>query len=529
MMSNRKFDFLVIGSGGAGLTFALHAADHGSVAIITKNDVQEANTSYAQGGIASVWDESDTFDQHVADTLDAGDGLCDPDIVRMIVKEGPEAIQSLLDLGARFTQRDGELHLGREGGHSQERIIHAADATGQEVERVLVEAVRRHPNIEILEHTMALELLTQHHLGHRVTRYDDLECYGAYVLDTQSDAVHTILSKITVLASGGAASVYQHTTNPPVATGDGIAMAYRAKARIANMEFMQFHPTALYHPQADSFLISEALRGHGAKLVNKRGQRFMRNYDQREELAPRDIVARAIDDQLKKWGDECVYLDITHQDAIETRELFPSIYETCKSFDIDITQELIPVVPAAHYTCGGVITDENGCSSILNLVACGEVAYTGLHGANRLASNSLLESLVMAKRAAQQSSQRLDEIDFNDHLPDWDASGTTNNEEWILVSHNLKELRQIMGDYVGIVRSDLRLQRAQRRIRLLFEEVEDFYERTHITSGLAELRNMIAVAELIIRSALMRKESRGLHYTTDYPNTDPQLAKPTII
>ena len=524
-----KYDFLVIGSGSAGLTYAIKAAQHGTVGIITKKNRSEANTSYAQGGIASVVAENDTFEKHVNDTLEAGAGLCDKKAVETIVREGPKMIDELIKLGADFTKENGQLHLGREGGHSENRIVHAADMTGREVERVLVETAAAHPNIDILEHHFALELITQHHLGNYITRYDHIQCYGAYVLDTDTSEVHRVLSKITVLATGGAGRVYLHSTNPPIATGDGIAMAHRAKARIANMEFIQFHPTSLYHPEADSFLISEAVRGHGGILRNQDMERFMHHYDRRKELAPRDIVARAIDDQLKKRGDQYVYLDVTHLEADELISAFPNIYETCKGYGIDITLQPIPVVPAAHYICGGIVTDLNGQTSIENLFACGETAHTGVHGANRLASNSLLEAIVFADRAARKSTRHIEEIDFEESVPEWDESGTINTEEWVLISHNEQELQQVMWDYVGIVRGNFRLDRAMRRIQLLHEEVEDFYTRTKVSVPLCQLRNMIGVASLIVRSAMKRKESRGLHYTTNYPEPIDSEKHNTVI
>lgn len=515
-----NFDFLVIGSGIAGLTFALKAAEYGSVAIITKREMMEANTSYAQGGIAGVLEvENDSFQKHIEDTLTAGAGLCDINTVELVVQEGPRLIRELIDLGVEFTKKNGKLDLGREGGHSENRIVHAADATGFAIEKVMVDNVKHHPNITIFEHHFAMELLTEHHLGEEVNEQDSVTCFGAYVLDEKADKVQRMLSKVTVLASGGAGEVYLHTTNPSIATGDGIAMAYRAKARINHMEFVQFHPTSLNIPEANSFLISEAVRGFGGILRNSDGVAFMAEYDERKELAPRDIVARAIDHQLKKRGDDHVFLDVTHLDADAVKKEFPNIYETCMRYGLDITQKPIPVVPATHYTCGGVVTDLNGQTSIQRLFACGETACTGLHGANRLASNSLLESLVFADRASQKAIQMYSEFDFNTALPEWDETGTENTEEWVLISHNRQELRQVMWDYVGIVRSDLRLQRAMRRIELLGEEVEDFYHRTKVSVPLCELRNLISLGYLIVKAAMERKESRGLHYSTDYPVT----------
>ncbi len=525
-----KFDFLVLGSGVAGLSFALRVAEHGRVGIVTKKQSVESNTNYAQGGIAAVLGTDDSFQSHIDDTLDAGAGLCDPEVVSVVVREGPERVRELMALGAAFSRENGHLHFGREGGHSAHRIVHAADATGREVERALLAKVDAHPNIEVFEYHFVLELITEHHLGQHVSRLrDDMQCYGAYVLDEKNDVVKTFLARVVLLATGGSGQVYLHTTNPAIATGDGVAMAYRAKARIANMEFVQFHPTSLYHPAAESFLISEAVRGNGGLLYNRRGERFMPAYDPRAELAPRDIVARAIDDQLKQHGDACVFLDISHRPADEIRSHFPTIYETCLRFGIDMTREPIPVVPAAHYQCGGVQTDLHGQTSIAGLFACGEVACTGLHGANRLASNSLLEALVFGHRATAPALAFARTATWRDDVPEWDDSGTSHSQEWILISHNRDELRRVMWDYVGIVRSRLRLERARRRTRLLYEETEDFYRRTRVSTGLCELRNLIAVAYLIIRSAQMRRESRGLHYMLDYPEPVEEERRPSLV
>ena len=539
MTRRRDVDFLIIGSGVAGLWFALGVADHGSVAIITKKERAESNTNYAQGGIAGVLDQHDSFDRHIEDTTIAGGGLCDPDAVRTVVTEGPEQIRALMALGASFSRKNGRLHLGQEGGHSVPRIVHARDTTGREVERALLAAIHLHPNIEVFEYHYAVDLITEHHLGQFVNRRrPDVHCYGAYVYDERADSVDTFLAKVTMLASGGSSRVYQHTTNPAIATGDGVAMAYRAKARIANMEFVQFHPTALYKPegkephrseQGSSFLITEAIRGHGALLFNQSGGRFMPGYDSRAELASRDIVARAIDDQLKQRGEDYVLLDVSHKPAEEIKEFFPSILATCKQNGIDITREPIPVVPAAHYQCGGVQTDAYARTSVSGLFASGEVACTGLHGANRLASNSLLEALVFSHRAVAPAVALARTATWNRDVPDWDASGTESPQEWVLVSHNRYELRRIMWDYVGIVRSTLRLERAFRRTKLLYQEVEDYYDRTRISAGICEVRNMIAVAYLIIRSAQMRRESRGLHYMVDYPNLVDAEKRPTLI
>ncbi|MDE2833044.1 MAG: L-aspartate oxidase [Bacteroidota bacterium] len=533
MATRYSYDYLVIGSGLAGLWFALHVADRGRVAVVTKKACAESNTYYAQGGIASVWDADDSFDSHIEDTLSAGVGLCDQAAVRAVVTEGPGQIRALIDLGARFTSVSGHLHLGREGGHSRARIVHARDTTGREVEQTLVQAVKAHNKIDVFEHHYAVDLITEHHLGQYVTRLrPDISCFGAYVLDAGREEVCTFLAKVTMLATGGSGAVYRHTTNPPIATGDGVAMAYRAKARIANMEFVQFHPTALYRTGAGtqpSFLISEAVRGHGAVLCNQSGHRFMKEYDDRAELAPRDIVARAIDDQLKQRGEDFVLLDITHKDARETEQAFPNIVRTCRRYGIDPVRQPIPVVPSAHYVCGGVQTDLNARTSIGGLMASGEVASTGLHGANRLASNSLLEALVFSRRAATLAPDLAAGRDRKRTVPDWDASGTVRPHEWVLISHNRDELQRIMWNYVGIVRSSLRLTRARRRARLLYEEVEDFYARTQISDRLCELRNLIAVGYLIIRSAQMRRESRGLHYTLDYPESVEAEQRPTLI
>jgi L-aspartate oxidase len=525
-----RFDFLLLGSGIAGLSFALQAAECGSVAIVTKKESAESNTNYAQGGIAAVFDAGDSYEKHIQDTLVAGAGLCDPEIVRIVVTEGPARVRELMALGATFTQERGRLHLGREGGHSENRIVHAADTTGREVERALLARATEHPNIRIFQHHFALELITDHHLGRHVTRLQtDISCYGAYVLDEQQDRVVTMLARATLLATGGCGQVYLHTTNPSIATGDGLAMAYRAKARIANMEFIQFHPTSLYHPEANSFLISEAVRGEGGILLNREGHRFMPDYDERAELAPRDIVARAIDDQLKQRGDEYVLLDISHIGADQVIHHFPHIHETCLRFGIDMTREPIPVVPAAHYQCGGVQVDAIGRSSIHGLFACGEVSCTGLHGANRLASNSLLEALVFSHRAAGGARAYAETHALKDGMPEWDDSGTQKPQEWILISHNRDELRRVMWDYVGILRSRLRLERAYRRTYLLYEETEDFYRRSRVSTGLCELRNMIAVAYVIIRSAQMRRESRGLHFMLDYRETIEAERRATLV
>jgi L-aspartate oxidase len=520
-------DILVIGSGIAGLFYTLKVADSRSVALVTKKETVESNTNYAQGGIASVFGEEDRFALHIEDTLQAGAGLCHRDIVEIVVEEGPDLVRELLALGVNFTTKDAShLHLGREGGHSRHRIVHAKDFTGREIERVLVETVRRHPNVQVYEDHIAIDLITQHNLNARPPLTPEgLRCWGAYVLDKTSGMVERFLARTTVITAGGCGQVYLHTTNPAIATGDGIAMAYRAGARVANMEFIQFHPTTLFHPQARSFLVSEAVRGFGAELRNRSGERFMEKYDDRLELAPRDIVARAIDAELKRSGDECIYLDMRHLPANDVRSSFPSIYEKCREVNIDITTDLVPVVPAAHYTCGGVVSDEHGRSSIEALYVAGESAMTGLHGANRLASNSLLEALVFANRAAASTlSDHRDDPPAAD-IAEWDDSGTYNTEEWVLISHNRREVRTLMWDYVGIVRSNLRLQRAKRRIDLLQREIENFYKRTRVSEKLIQLRNLTLIGRLIIECAIRRTESRGLHFTTDYPVADPALAQ----
>ncbi|KPK92082.1 L-aspartate oxidase [bacterium SM23_31] len=522
MVARRDIDFLILGSGVAGLTFALKAAQFGTVAIVTKKVDIESNTNYAQGGIASVFGKDDSFELHIQDTLSTGRGLSKREAVEIMVREGPERIMELVDFGAQFTlHEDGKyFDLGMEGGHSRKRIVHARDYTGNEIERILVKTARNNPNITIYENHIAIDLITEHQLKPE-TKSGNINCYGAYVYDSNADKVNIFAAKITLLATGGTGQVYLHTTNPNIATGDGLAMAYRAGAMLANLEFMQFHPTTLYHPEAESFLISEAVRGAGAILRNKSGEPFMKKYDERGELAPRDIVAHAIDAELKKTGDECVYLDLSPIGASEIPVKFPQIYKKCLEFKLDITKELIPVVPAAHYMCGGLVTDLQGKTLVENLFACGEVAYTGVHGANRLASNSLLEALVFSHRAALHVTKKIEKIPSPPIIiPPWDDSGTFNAEEWVLISHDRLEIRRLMWDYVGIVRSDFRLSRAERRIKMIHQEVENFYRKRSITEELVELRNLATVALLIVRCAMMRKESRGLHYTTDYPEPD---------
>jgi L-aspartate oxidase len=513
-------DFLVIGSGIAGLSYALKVAEHGTVAVITKREISETATNLAQGGIASVISADDSFEAHVRDTMVAGAFLSQEDVVQLVVESGPQAIKDLINWGVQFTKNgDDTYDLTREGGHSQRRILHAQDITGREIERALVEAVRKHPNIAVYEHHIAVDLITEAKVTHR--RLKPNRCLGAYVLDIHGNEVVTFGARITVLATGGAGKVYLYTCNPDVATGDGVAMAYRAGATIANMEFMQFHPTTLYHPHAKSFLISEAVRGEGAILRRRDGTAFMEQYHELKDLAPRDIVARAIDHEMKVHGDDCVFLDITHRGADYIRERFPNIYETCLSYDIDMTSEPIPVVPAAHYLCGGIRVDVWGESDVRNLFAIGEASCTGLHGANRLASNSLLEGVVFADRSARRSLERLAEpLPPFPAIQPWDSGSATDSDEEVVVAHNWHEIRLCMWNYVGIVRSNKRLVRALRRIQMIQEEITDYYWDFYITSDLIELRNIATVAELIIRCALERRESRGLHYTIDYPETD---------
>ena len=512
-------DFLVIGSGIAGLSFALQAAAHGTVAVVTKRDIAESATNYAQGGIATVSSEEDTFDAHVQDTLVAGAGICHEDVVRMVVEEGPKVIANLIEWGVQFTKSGDVYDLTREGGHSARRILHAEDITGREIERALVEAARAHDNITIYENHIAIDLVTESKVLKK--KLEQNRCLGAHVLDKESGVVKTFASRITLLASGGAGKVYLYTCNPDVATGDGIAMAYRAGATIANMEFMQFHPTTLYHPTARSFLISEAVRGEGAILRRRDGTAFMERYHPLKDLAPRDIVARAIDNEMKTYGDDCVYLDITHRGAEYITSRFPNIYQTCLEFGIDMSRDLIPVVPAAHYLCGGVAVDGNAETDVRHLYAIGEVAFTGLHGANRLASNSLLEAAVYAGRAYHHAIKVLKEEEFTSPaIQEWDCGTATNSDEMVVVSQNWDEIRRSMWNYVGIVRSDKRLERAMHRIDLIQDEIEEYYWNFIVTSDLIELRNIATVAKLIVSCAMTRKESRGLNYNIDHPAVD---------
>ena len=522
-------DILVIGGGIAGMTFAIKIAKERpdlEITILTKTEDEESNTRYAQGGVAAVWNkEKDSFDKHLEDTLIAGDGLVDEKVAAIVVNEGPQRVQEIIDWGTRFDQtKEHAYDLGREGGHSENRILHYKDLTGWEIQRALIEESRTLKNITVHEHYFALDIITQHHLGHNITRVTPgIECYGAYVFDKNLSKFDTILAKITVIATGGCGQVYKSTTNPKIATGDGIAMVYRAKGRVENMEFVQFHPTSLYNPAGEnpSFLVSEAVRGFGAVLKHRDGTEFMQKYDPRLSLAPRDIVARAIDNEMKLNGEDCMYLDCRHLDKEKFIEHFPTIYNKCLSIGIDAMQQMLPVVPACHYMCGGIKVDEAGRSSITHLYACGECTSTGLHGANRLASNSLLEAMVFAHRIFLDVKDNIDALSFVEGIPDWDTEGTTDPKEMVLITQSLKELKEIMSSYVGIVRSDVRLKRALDRLYILYQETEDLYGKTSISPQLCELRNLITIGYLITRSAYSRKESRGLHYTTDYPDKKP--------
>ena len=521
---NLETDYLVIGSGAAGLSFALKAAEHSHVIVVTKGEMNECNTNYAQGGICCVTYEPDTFQKHIDDTMVCGGGICDMQAVELVVTRAPQLMKDLVQWGTRFDKtREGRYELAREGGHSEYRILHHKDETGAEIERTLISQVKSHRNIEVLEYHFAIDLLTQHHLGQLVTRHTEgIECYGAYVMDLKRGRIKTILSRVTVIATGGVGNVYNVTTNPGVATGDGIAMAHRAKAVIENMEFIQFHPTALYNPgERPSFLISEALRGFGAILKTQDGKEFMQKYHPMGSLAPRDVVARSIDNEMKVRGDDYVFLDITHRDPKETVSHFPNIYRKCLSIGIDITKEMTPVAPAAHYCCGGVKVDLNGETSIRRLYALGETSCTGLHGANRLASNSLTEAVVYADQAARHSAAHLHEYGLQKGIPAWNADGTTATEEMVLITQNAKEMQQIMSNYVGIVRSNLRLERALRRLEIIFKENEELYLKSTPTKELCELRNMIDVGYLIIKQAQAMKRSIGLHYSLDYPIEQP--------
>jgi L-aspartate oxidase len=526
----KDYDFVVIGSGIAGLSFALKVARHGTVAVMTKRKGADSNTAWAQGGVACVTSDEDSFELHVRDTVTAGAGLCDETVVRTIVTEGPERIRELVELGLHFDEREisghREFDLGREGGHSKRRVLHVQDVTGKEIENTLLRELERQPHVDLLENHMAVDLITAAKLGFAA---EDC-CLGIYVLDEESGNVETIRSQRVVLATGGCGKVYLYTTNPDIATGDGVAMAWRAGALIANMEFIQFHPTCLFHPQAKSFLISEAVRGEGGILRNQSGEDFMRRYDPRGSLAPRDIVARAIDSEIKRSGVPCAFLDITHKPPEFLQERFPHIYETCLRFGIDMSKQPIPVVPAAHYQCGGIKTDVNGATNLPGLHAIGEVASTGLHGANRLASNSLLEGIVVAHRAAQGLIQAKAPRHPAVTLPEWVSGDVQTVDELVVIYHNWDEIRRLMWDYVGIVRTDKRLQRASARLRNLQREIREFYWNFKVTVDLLELRNLATVAALIVDSALSRRESRGLHFTLDYPETDDaRFKKDTLL
>ena len=520
MMNKPDSDFLVIGGGIAGMLFAIKAADVGTVTVLTKAASDEANTAYAQGGIASVWSVDDSFESHVEDTLRAGAGLCNRDAVGTIVRDGPDAVRELIALGTRFTRveegGEDEYDLGREGGHSHRRVLHAQDLTGREIMRALGEAARLRPNIRVFENHVAVNLLVE-----RGTDGRPGACWGAYALEAGGHAVTKLIARTTMLATGGAGKVYLYTTNPDIASGDGVAMAYRAGVPVANMEFYQFHPTCLYHPDAKSFLISEALRGEGAILRLPDGTPFMKRYHPDAELAPRDVVARAIDSEMKRLGLDCVYLDISHREPDYVRERFPNIFKRCLSYGLDLTRGPIPVVPAAHYMCGGIVTDLSARTAIPRLYAAGEVAMTGLHGANRLASNSLLEAAVMARRAFARAREQLKEnTGAPPEFPEWDPGQAIRSEQRVLITHSWEEIRRLMWNYVGIVRSGLRLERALRRIQLLKEEIHSYYWEHLVDSDLIELRNLVTVAELIVRCAMARKESRGLHYNLDHPDRD---------
>lgn len=528
MTHQYQHDVLVIGSGASGLSLALQLADHAKVAVLSKDELTEGATFYAQGGVSAVLDSCDSIDSHVQDTLNAGAGLCKPEIVRFVVEHGRESIQWLIDLGVSFTRDTydvGAYHLHQEGGHSHRRVIHAEDATGRAIEMTLENRVRSHPDIELFEHHVAIDLIAGRKAGLPADR-----CMGAYVYDINNDTVAVFRARFVVLATGGAGKVYLYTSNPDTCTGDGIAMAWRAGCRIANMEFIQFHPTCLYHPSAKSFLISEALRGEGAKLLLADGERFMERFDKRAELAPRDIVARAIDHEMKRRGDDCVYLDISHKPKDFITRHFPNIYKRCLEFGFDLAQGPIPVVPAAHYTCGGVVIDKYGQTDIPGLYAIGEVSCSGLHGANRMASNSLLECVVFAHASYLDILANLDKTNMPPMLPAWDESKVTDSDEEVVVSHNWDEIRRFMWDYVGIVRTSKRLQRALHRVKLLQAEIHEYYGNFRITDDLIDLRNLVTVASLIIQSALLRKESRGLHYSLDYPVADDkQAGRDTIL
>lgn len=527
MTQSHDFDVLVIGSGAAGLSLALHVADHASVAVLSKNRLSSGSTSWAQGGIAAVLDDRDTKESHIEDTLNAGGGLCEYDVVKFVVDQGKDAINWLIENGADFTKDneidkkkavEGDYHLTKEGGHSFRRVIHSADATGKEVQISLEKKVKAHPNITLFENHMAVDLISNDRRNIKTQK-----CIGAYILNTKKGKVEVFRAKSAVLATGGASRAYLYTSNPDGATGDGIAMAWRMGCRVANMEFNQFHPTCLYHPETRTFLLTEALRGEGAFLKLPNGDRFMDRFDERGELAPRDIVAHAIDHEMKRLGVDCLYLDISHKDDDFIMEHFPTIYKRCLKLGFDLTKEPIPIVPAAHYTCGGVMTDLKAKTDVKNLYAIGEVAHTGLHGANRMASNSLLECLVFANAAGKDILKQIKKEKFNTKIKPWDETRVADSDEEVVVSHNWNELRHFMWDYVGIVRSTRRLQRAARRIEMLAGEIREYYSAFRITPDLLELRNLVTVSDLIVHSALQRTESRGLHQTLDFPERDSDM------
>ena len=527
-------DILIIGSGAAGLTLALSLPDHMKIAILSKDALTEGSTFYAQGGISAVLDKADSFESHIADTIDSGAGLCIEDVVRNVVEKGPEAIDWLIKAGVPFTREDNDiegvagLHLTREGGHSNRRVAHAADASGRAIETTLISKVKQQKNIDLFEYHIAIDLITTRKLQQRNNR-----CVGAYVLNTKNEKISTFQSKVTVLATGGASKVYLYTSNPDGASGDGIAMGWRAGCRVANMEFMQFHPTCLYHPHAKSNLITEAVRGEGGRLMLPDGTYFMEKFDPRGDLAPRDIVARSIDHEMKRLGIDSVFLDITHKSKEFIMEHFPNVYAMCRKFGYDMSKDPVPVVPAAHYTCGGLMVDDSGHTDLDKLYAIGETTFTGLHGANRMASNSLLECVVYGQAASKDIVKNFDSITIAEQeslsIPDWDESRVTDSDERVVINHNWDEIRRFMWDYVGIVRTSKRLQRARNRIEMLLTEIDEYYSNFRITGDLIELRNLAEVARLIIRSAQERKESRGLHYTLDYPDTDERLAKTNSI
>jgi L-aspartate oxidase len=528
---NRSYDIIVIGTGIAGLMYALKVARYGRVAIITKKNRMDASTNYAQGGIASVLSKTDSFANHIEDTLNAGCGICNKKVVKKIIEAGPRYIQELIDTGVVFTRRQGAYDLGREGGHSQNRVIHSADHTGRNIERALLASIEAHHNIELFEEHTAIDLITEYQLERKVNKTGQT-CYGVYAYNNKKMKVEVFSARLILLATGGAGQIYQHTTNPSIATGDGVAMAYRAGAKIGNLEFVQFHPTRLYAPKAEPFLISEAVRGEGGKLIGRDGCRFMDEYHPMAELAPRDVVARAIDMVLKNTGDQCVYLDITHRGKTFIERRFPTIVKTCRRLGIDPVKEPIPVVPAAHYFCGGVVVDINSRTSIKRLLAAGEVACTGMHGANRLASNSLLEAVAYADFAANWTAKNIKtpKAKKDPPLPAWDESAVFDHREWVVISHDLEEIRKLMWDYVGIVRSNNRLKNAGDRCMVMRKHIREFYLKNPVRVEVLELRNISEVAFILIQSALLRKESRGLHYNVDYPNIDNKnFKKDTVI